>query len=453
MQNSAKPHKVLIISPGIEDAGMRGLGRVTFSLIDALHELGYTTALLTGAPIKLSSSKDIVKTMGQKRLLSHYLSDGIKSTAFKLNRLKIIRLFTYDSIRLLFGKISYTENVQRISAQHEPVSVRMFGKVDAFVNFGLAYKIFAKLPINLRSWFIFSIAKHAGVDAIITASPYPIKHSKIIGRKIKIVQSLHDIMPLNIVETPPDSIELFGKSFSYAMKNADLVITSSENAKNKLNAIFPEIKAEVIYVPSEPTINPNLTNKNIARLYTKVSGKYFLFMSALEKRKNVKRLIEAFDLINPKIGYKLVLVGSKGYGYEEIETALGDTKESVRNNIFMKGYVSEEEKWTLINNATFIIHPAIDEGLGIPAIESMIAKKPLIATQLNSLQEFVPKNCVVYIKDPYNVAEIADKMIFAINNQKQLSQNTKRNAQKIAKEFSFDSYCNRLESGLKTIGI
>ena len=332
MHKLPQPRKILIISPGIEDSGMRGLGRVTFSLIDGLHELGYTTILLTGAPISITRRQTLVEQLAQKRYLSHYLSEGIKSPAFKLSRLKVLRAFTRDSLRLFLKKKNYIENRQKISAQHEPANVRLFGAVDIFVNFTLAYKIFAKLPNSIRSAYIFAIAKSVGADAVITASPYPIKHTTRATKKIKIVQSLHDIMPLNILETPPDSIDSFGRSFTTAMQAADLVITSSENAKNKLLSIFPSVNVSAIYVPSEPVSNQNLKNKNLARLYTKIDGKYFLFMSALEKRKNVSRLLEAFDLVDPKLGYKLVLVGSKGYGYEEIEYSLGKMNEKSRKN-------------------------------------------------------------------------------------------------------------------------
>lgn len=450
----ATKRKILIISPGIEDGGMRGLGRVTLSLVDGLAAIGYEPYLLTGAPLGTNPSHGAqrARTAVIQRNIDHYLAEGIHSPAFNLSKKRNIYLpFLRDCFRLFLARATVVTRRHVIPTQHQPMTLRHYDKLAGFINFSLLYRAAAQLPRRFSSLLIISIARISGIDVIITASPYPLKKPLLFNRRIKIIQYVHDIMPLNILETPPGSAARFGREVIPAIRNADAVITSSVNAKDKLQALLPGSNPRVVYLPCNPIARKKTVNNisvvaksNIRR------GKYILFMSALEKRKNVARLIEAFSLIAHKTDHKLVLVGSQGYGWEEIAAALDALTPKVRERVILTGYISEDDKWSLLHSCTLVAHPAIDEGLGIPVIEALRAKKPVVATRLNSIEEFAPLGCVQYIDDPYSVYEIADKLLLCIAGQKDMQPHIRSGSAILAERFSQDAFNLRLQSLLRT---
>ncbi len=445
--------RVLIISAGIEDNGIRGLGRITVALIDALTNIGYEPYLLTGAPLKitsLNSSSPSTHNSAIRRYIDHYLAEGITSPAFDIRTKKILKLIVRDFLKMfILNKIDVIANKQSLTPQHQPSSLRHYAKVAGYINFGMFYKLSARLPRRISSIIISRIVRHCQVKAIITASPFPIKQP-IFSTKINIIQYIHDVMPLSIIETPPDSATRFSKEISTATRNATMVLTSSQNAKDKLQSVIPTINPRVVYPPCDP-IKPQIT-KNKLDVLTKnelTKKRYILFMSALEERKNVVRLLKAFELLSSKTNYKLVAIGSQGYGWGQIIETYENLTPKIKKRVVFTGYVSEEDKWSLLENCALVIHPAIDEGLGIPIIESILAKKPVVATRLNSIEEFAPRGCVTYIEDPYNVFEIADKTLTCINSLDNFSADLKKGSAILSEIFSKTAFEARLKSVLK----
>ena len=257
-------------------------------------------------------------------------------------------------------------------------------------------------------------------------------------------------MPLNILETPSDATRGFAQDIITSVHNCDKVITSSHNARRKLVAAVPDIDASVVYLPCSSLDQKKYLHKNHIITTNKSIGKdYILFMSTLEKRKNVARLIDAFSAIHTLSPYKLVLIGNKGYGYEEIEQSIKRLPSSAREKIIILGYVTESEKWSLLLNASLVVHPAIDEGLGIPVIEALLAGVPVVATRLDSVEEFSPEECIAYIEDPYDTSEIADKLLFAINNISSLKRATLNASPYVKEFFSDNNFRRRLKYALQ----
>lgn len=448
-------NKILLISPGIEDGGMRGLGRVTLSLIDGLAAGGFEVYLLTGAPFHASSHKvaNQVHDSAVKRQLDHYLIEGIQSPAFQLTQKKLRRMLIRDLARLFIKRRAVIiSNQHNIAIQHQPNALRHFAKLSGFLNFGMFYRLSKRFPRRFRSFVLYAMAKQAGIDVIMTASPYPLEQPFLKRNRIKTVQYVHDVMPLYLLETAPDSTERFARELTTAMRNADYIMTSSQNGKDTLQAVVNDINAHVVYLPCEPVkVQKTVNNITITNKKKLKKGKYFLFMSTLEKRKNVARLIQAFELISSKTDYKLVIVGSQGYGWDEINEVYQGLEPKVQKQIELAGYVTEEDKWSLIQRCGAVIHPSIDEGLGIPVIESLIARKLVISTRLNSVQEFAPSGCVVYIDDPYSIYEIADKLLISTQLARQMAPDLKKGSEILSERFSEHAFALRLQNVVKKV--
>ncbi len=190
-------------------------------------------------------------------------------------------------------------------------------------------------------------------------------------------------------------------STKYALKNASKIIAVSENTKKDLIEIYngdPE-KIEVVYHGVEV---PKLINKQ------KIDYQYILYIGRIETRKNVQGLINAFNLLKKKykVPHKLVLVGPKGYVCDRIVFG---------KDIIIKGYISDQEKWQLLQNAEMYILPSFYEGFGMPILESQVVGCPVIASNVSSMPEIAGNGAILV--ESKNIEEICEKMYKIISDQ------------------------------------
>jgi glycosyltransferase involved in cell wall biosynthesis len=108
-----------------------------------------------------------------------------------------------------------------------------------------------------------------------------------------------------------------------------------------------------------------------------------LNVGAIQKRKNIARLVEAFETLPSP--WRLVLAGSNGYGAEEILARI--EKSPARERINVTGYVSPLDLSTWYARAAVFAFPSLDEGFGMPVLEAMAAGVPVITSNRSALPE------------------------------------------------------------------
>jgi glycosyltransferase involved in cell wall biosynthesis len=108
-----------------------------------------------------------------------------------------------------------------------------------------------------------------------------------------------------------------------------------------------------------------------------------LNVGAIQKRKNIARLVEAFETVDPP--WRLVLAGSSGYGSTEI--LAGIEKSPARGRISVLGYVSPAELAAWYAKAQIFAFPSLDEGFGMPVLEAMAAGVAVVTSNRSSLPE------------------------------------------------------------------
>ncbi|MEA2687204.1 MAG: hypothetical protein QOE93_2399, partial [Actinomycetota bacterium] len=113
---------------------------------------------------------------------------------------------------------------------------------------------------------------------------------------------------------------------------------------------------------------------------------YVAFVGTLEPRKDVPSLVRAFDLIagsHPDTA--LVLAGQRGWGIDAVRAAIVTARS--RKRITVAGYVTEDENVALLRGAAVVAYPSLEEGFGLPALETMACGAPLVTTTGSAMEE------------------------------------------------------------------
>lgn len=202
-----------------------------------------------------------------------------------------------------------------------------------------------------------------------------------------------------------------------SIKNAQRIITVSENTKKDIIDYFPfaKDKIRVIY-PGASKVKKIISEDKIEIVNSKygISGKYILSVGTLEPRKNIKRLVEAYKIVNEYCkDIKLVIVGKKGWLYDDLFTSIGSDK--LKDNIVITGYVDQVDMSELYSGAEVFVYPSIYEGFGLPPLEAMKCGTPVIVSNTSSLPEVVG-DAGIFI-NPFDIDSIKDGILKVINDK------------------------------------
>lgn len=132
---------------------------------------------------------------------------------------------------------------------------------------------------------------------------------------------------------------------------------------------------------------------------------YILALGTIEPRKNLPRLVAAFDRVavrHPKL--RLVVAGPDGWGLEDFDKAVAAARHDDR--IVRLGYVEETRRRDLLAGATVLAYPSLYEGFGHPPLEAMAARVPVVAARAGALPEVLGDAAVLV--DPLDIDGLAD---------------------------------------------
>jgi glycosyltransferase involved in cell wall biosynthesis len=146
-------------------------------------------------------------------------------------------------------------------------------------------------------------------------------------------------------------------------------------------------------------------------------GTYLLSIATLEPRKNIGRLLGAFELIahrHPQL--RLVLVGGRGWRTSRIEQAISSSP--VAHRIVVTGWVDDLERAALLRGCAVFAYASLYEGYGLPVVEAMASGVPVVTSNTSSLPEAA--GGAAMLADPYDVREIARSLEEALQRAPEL---------------------------------
>lgn len=433
--------KILFVSTEFEEQA-RGITGIIKSLITAAKTDGHEVGILAAYPKAGLKESETLDMKVEHLYLQHYLATG-KKNIFPTN------LRSKKAQLSILAKGDYARPVQ-ISINHDLITQRsnLANKLDFvikapylyhFINHGLS--LIAKKAIK-------KAVKKYDIDVVITGAPMLLSKNDVAPAKL--IQFVHDTMPIDLLETPADNMtpQKFAKQLYVAASSSDMVFTNSEDTAEKVHEVNSQAKVCVLYGTAsakadEFTDDTYLARKNLTK------NNYLLFISVVEKRKNLTTLFDAYIKAFPKIKIPLVVVGGKGYGYKDIIAHHADLPPEIRENIIMAGFVSETDKYALLNNAKAFVFPSLYEGIGLPIIEAFSSNLPVLTSRRGALPE-AGGEAALYINDPYDIDELADGLVRIANDNKLNADLAKHRKEQVAK-FTQEKFNQRFKNALKEL--
>lgn len=209
----------------------------------------------------------------------------------------------------------------------------------------------------------------------------------------KTVSTFHDLFVLTGDYSTPDFRRRFAEQARRAAAESDAIITVSEFTARQMEELLGVERARLHVVHHG-------TNR-LALSSSVMREDIVLNVGAIQHRKNIVRLVEAFERTPP--GWKLVLAGSAGYGAGEIFARIENSPR--RGDIQVLGYVTSETLGRWYGRARVFAFPSLDEGFGMPVLEAMSAGVPVLAANRAALPEVCGDAALLV--DPEDVEALA----------------------------------------------
>ncbi len=188
------------------------------------------------------------------------------------------------------------------------------------------------------------------------------------------VTTFHDLFVLTAEYSTPDFRRRFAEQARHAAAESEAIIAVSAFTARQVEQLLSVEPSRIHVVHHGVTIRPAANTPR---------EKVILSVGALQRRKNLVRLIDAFEHIDPT--WRLVLAGSSGFGVEEILRRVESSP--ARSRIALPGYISAAELAAWYARAMIFAFPSLDEGFGMPVLEAMAAGVPVLTSNRSALPE------------------------------------------------------------------
>lgn len=305
-------------------------------------------------------------------------------------------------------------------------------------------------PILWYIWFelrLPKLLKKLNIDLFLSPDGF-----LSLASKIPSVAVIHDI---NFEHHPKDlkfSHSKFYRIFfkKYAHK-ANRIVTVSNYSKLDISKTYDVNKAKIdvslngvnsLFHPIELS-----EQINIQKQYSQ-GKEYFLFVGALHPRKNIKRLLVAFDLFKTETNSKnkLLIVGAKMWWNRELKEAFENLTH--KDEVFFTGRKSLPELKLIYASAQAFCFVPYFEGFGIPILEAMRCGCPVITSNCTAMPEVAGEAAILV--NPFNIEDIKNAMII-VEKDNDLRVKLSKKGLIHSQNFSWNKTANALWASINKV--
>lgn len=277
------------------------------------------------------------------------------------------------------------------------------------------------------------------------------------------IVTIHDLVPLRLPHMTLDNKRYFFRLVQHLVARADHLVTVSEYSRRDIMTLFNVPENRITNTYQAVTIPPSALARTdsqvadeITNLFELDPGNYYLFIGALEPKKNVSRLIDAYAASGSR--RPLIVAGGKGWQNETDLERINDTRFSnyhVTETTISKvkrvrriPYLPSDQLVTLMRGARALLFPSLFEGFGLPVLEAMTLGTPVLTSNVTSLPEIAGDAALTV--DPYDVSAMA-AAIRQLDNDTDLLADLSHRGRQQARIYSMENYATRLADVYRSV--
>jgi len=300
----------------------------------------------------------------------------------------------------------------------------------------------ARHPWLFRLWYNWMIPrKLKQIGADIFVSPDMMLSLRATCKQIVV---LHDLNFEHYPQDLPSHIAYYLRNQTplFARK-ADSIITVSEFSKSDITAQYhiPPSKIHVVYNAAQSSYRIlDEEEKSRVRNEWTQGVPYFIFVSSIHPRKNLQRLLLAYDQFRRESGQdvKLLAVGRRFWKNEILDTTLREMEFAA--DVIFTGHLEQAELCQVMGAALSLVYVSYFEGFGVPIVEAFKSGVPVITSNLTSMPEVAGDAALLV--DPFNVDEMA-KAMQTMSHDEVLRKNCINRGLQRSQQFSWEQSAER----------
>lgn len=265
----------------------------------------------------------------------------------------------------------------------------------------------------------------------------------------KVITTFHDLTHIRYPQTMKGrNRRRIESGLPATLDRCDHIVAVSEFSKREVMELLrvPEEKISVIY--GAPSISEETASFSELKMRWNIAQPYLLYVGTIEPRKNLARLLKAFQRLKREQGipHQLVLAGGLGWNSKEILALTEDP--IIRESVVLTGYISNAEKNALYQNASAFLFPSLYEGFGLPPLEAMAFGCPVVCANAASLPEVA--GAAAQMVDPMCELSIAEG-IWRVLSDKNYSAGLVQKGYEQTKKFSWEMSAQKLKETCKAV--
>jgi glycosyltransferase involved in cell wall biosynthesis len=264
------------------------------------------------------------------------------------------------------------------------------------------------------------------------------------SQRPKLVTTIHDVVFREFPETYARRERAYADHATrLACRKADRIIVPTHHVARDIEQGYGADTKRIAVIPHG--VDEEL--RGASKTHDGRTKPYLLYIGRMEHKKNVLRMIEAFDVVAreyPEL--LLVLAGSDGYGATEIHARVQQS--SHRSRVTALGWVDRTAYHGLLRGATALLFPTLGEGFGLPILEAQACEVPVI-TSAGGVHEEVSGGAAIHV-DPLNVQHIASAISRAVSDIEIREDCKARGRENVAK-FSWQTSAEQTWEVLSTV--
>lgn len=279
----------------------------------------------------------------------------------------------------------------------------------------------------------------------------------LYAKAVPNIVTIHDMIPLRLPNTTSNDRDAFMRLHKGSAERADHIAVVSEATRQDVIDLL-KVPADKVSVTYQSVSVPRFSAEQDTDMATTLSSTfnlgwkgYFLHFGAIEPKKNLGRLVEAYLASGTKT--PLVIVGGRGWMRDD-EVALLEQFQRDPNvdncRIRMYEYMSRDMLLTMVRGAKATLFPSLYEGFGLPALEAMALGTATLASDRGALPEVVGDAALSV--DPTDIQAMS-RAIRTLDADDDLRRNLEARGVTRAALFSMQNYQSRLKDLYAKVGV